>query len=354
MWCALAASILASAPASSQVAAETALTPSGFYIRADGSYQSVALPTYDLGWKRITFAPTTDRGPIQSHEPRVDGYGVTTAFGYAFRDGTFSPALGSNFRVELGGLYVNARGTTSATDGASGGVALQYVNGVIPIVVPGLALKTCPGCSTASSLSTDYDAWQINLKAASDHRFDRVTLTPSIAPFAGNTRNQQSFSQQLIHPSNIVYDYAVASSLKWTDWGAKLGLDSKFDVTRWLTFGVGGTVGWARRDVSMSANDTAFFPGAIGAYPNASTAAASLTTTAFLASAEANLTLRLGSNTVARAFGGLNYDSRVPGISTTSFSDPFPVGEQQTPAGIKFASETSYYAGGGVTVTFGP
>jgi hypothetical protein len=53
----------------------------------------------------------------------------------------------------------------------------NYVNGIIPTVVPGLALKNCVGCRTSSSLSTDYDAWQINLTAANDHLFDRIIHT---------------------------------------------------------------------------------------------------------------------------------------------------------------------------------
>jgi hypothetical protein len=44
----------------------------------------------------------------------------------------------------------------------------------------------------------------------------------------------------------------------------------------------------------------------------------------------------------------------VPGISRPSYAELAAFGLQGTPAGIKFDSETSFYAGGGITVQFAP
>ena len=71
-------------------------------------------------------------------------------------------------------------------------------------------------------------------------------------------------------------------------------------------------------------------------------------TTPFLANAEASLTAK----PIVRAFAGLNYDSRVPGISPTRFTGPPGSPTSTTPAGINFSGLTSYDAGGGVIVKF--
>jgi hypothetical protein len=76
------------------------------------------------------------------------------------------------------------------------------------------------------------------------------------------------------------------------------------------------------------------------------------TTTAVVANLEASLTIRPLSAVALRAFGGVNYDSAVPGILSPTIAQlgfP-PVG---TAAGITFQNRTSYYAGGGMVVRFG-
>jgi len=55
-----------------------------------------------------------------------------------------------------------------------------------------------------------------------------------------------------------------------------------------------------------------------------------------------------------RAFAGLDYDSRVPGISSPTFTPPNLITTVGTPAGIRYASEVSYFVGGGVSVRFSP
>jgi len=53
-------------------------------------------------------------------------------------------------------------------------------------------------------------------------------------------------------------------------------------------------------------------------------------------------------------FVGLDYDSSVPGVSTPVLVGGNTAPISTTPAGIKFASETSWYAGGGIAVKFAP
>ena len=65
------------------------------------------------------------------------------------------------------------------------------------------------------------------------------------------------------------------------------------------------------------------------------------------------------SNVRVKLFGGVEHDTRVPGIVAPSFTPAqflatIPVGTQATPAQIGFSSQTSYHAGLGVTVAFAP
>ena len=150
-------------------------------------------------------------------------------------------------------------------------------------------------------------------------------------------------------------DYSAATALRWTDWGARLGLDGRIDLASWLAFGLGGTAGFAGRDASLAGNDTClpascdFF--AVGASSSVTTSAS---TTPFLANAEARVFITPMSNIALKGFVGLNYDSKVPGIQKPSLTGPASAPTSATPAGIKFERETSWYAGGGLVVRFGP
>src|SRR5262249_52513042 len=158
-------------------AARVAEAPSsgGAYLWLDGSYQSIPLPGFDLGWKTATpTLPLRDLGSTDHHDPRVTGYGGSGAVGYAFPDGTFAPWLGSNVRIELGASHISAHSTQST--GATGtDYAMQAMSGAFIVNVQ------CGGggiCETRSTLASDYAAWKLNLKAASDYRLGTVTLTP--------------------------------------------------------------------------------------------------------------------------------------------------------------------------------
>ncbi len=315
----------------------------GFYAWADGSSQSIHLPTFSLGWRAADFVTAFDRGPYDSYNPRATGSGIRGGLGYIFGDGTFPSAFGSNVRIELGASYVRASKTQAGGVGAIPGPGVQTIEllsgvmGVAPVVC-GLSCG-----STASTLSSRYRDWQVNLKVASDFKLAGVTLTPSVAVFGGDAHNDQSFGQQVL-PGAV--NYSATSALRWDDWGAKFGLNANVDVTSWLGFGLGGSLGVAGRDVNLSAND------AFGVLTSA--VAATRTTTPFLGNAEASVTVRPLRNVAIRGFVGLDYDSDVPGLSTPTFAGPAIGPTSVTPAGIKFEAETSYYAGGGVTVKFAP
>src|SRR6266508_335302 len=322
----------------------------GYYIWVDGSYQSVRLPTFDLGWRTASPALVVTNGgtAFESYDPRATGAGVSGAVGHIFRDGTFPAAFGSNVRLELGASYIHAAVTQAASSPTPKAGFIVTLDGLNPAAAGG-------GFTSSSTLSTDFAAWQVNLKAASDFRFGTVTATPSFAVFASHARNQQNFLQAI---NSIVFtpaSYQADVRTRWTDFGARLGLDAKLEVTPSAALGLGGYIGLAGRHASLSASDVSILqsPGPFGGtIINTSSIAADADTTPFLANAEASLTLKPWSRVTLRGFVGLNYDSRVPGIAAPFVNGPCCAGA--IPAGIKFEQETSYYAGGGATVKFSP
>lgn len=344
-----------SVSASISRAAATYAESEGVFIRMDGSYQMINLPALNLGWVLKTPTDGAPIGPSQNFNPRTTGYGAAGAIGYSFRDGTFAPAFGSNVRVELGLSYIDANATDSTPGIPGAHLGLQHLDGsVIGNVQCGPACQANP-----STFTTDYRSWQVNLKGESDFHFGAVTLTPSVAVFTGDSRNRQNLAQQFINTAvgANLGTYNVASSLNWTDWGAKFGLKTRFDVTQSLALGLGGSIGLAARDMDLSASDAV---NSGGFFTNTtSTLARGADTTAFLANAEASITARLWSGLAVRGFAGLNYDSHVPGISAPTYAT-LPTGTGTTgvtgaiPAGINFQSTTSYYFGGGLTFKFNP
>jgi hypothetical protein len=346
----------------------TAVTASydGWYVWADSSYQDIRLPGYSLGFATGTEIPFgagtaccgTNLGFSENFSPRATGFGVAGAIGRILPPGTF---FGTNARLEFGGSYVNATGTQTGTSGPSAFLLpnsgeLQLLNGT-PVLNFGCgAGSALAACTERSSLGSNYLAWQLSGKAATDFKNGQFTLTPSAAVFGGAARNNQSLSQlltaNLVIGSTESVAYVANTNLRWTDWGARAGLDAKIDVTNWVAAGVGGWVGVADRTANLTGNDTSdFMPVAFPPIIRMSSISSSATTAALLANAEANLTIRPTAAVTLRGFVGLNYDSRVPGITAPTFT---PLFGSTAPAGISFQAETSYYAGGGVTVKFAP
>ena len=321
----------------------------GFYVWADGSYQRVNLPTYNLG--PSIFAGTglaaTYGSQAVAVDPRLDGFGISGGVGYVLPPGTLA-AFGSNFRIELGGSFVRATGTSNgaATYGPSAtGALYQPLSGVLAVTF------ACAPCNTSSSVATTYESWQVKLKAASDIRSGTFTWTPSLALFAGTSTNNQSLNQLTNNgftPTNLIY--VANTQERWTDWGARAGLDGTVDVSPALAFGLGGSVAVAARRTTLSGNDLLNFG---STFINAGAVSTGADRTAFLANAEARLLYRVMPNVALKAFAGLNYDNSVPAIVAPSFVGPFGFFTAPTnAASIGYQALTSYYAGGGVTVRF--
>jgi hypothetical protein len=324
----------------------TVITESGWYVWVDGDYQRVRLPAYALGLKTIGLIPFPDLGPVQSFDASLNGAGVRSAIGYRLP--------GSNVRLELGASYVKADGSSSQGGAAGPNVGVQLLSGAFNNT--GFQCNGAFTCSASGALNTSYNSWQVNGKAAYDANFGIVTVTPSAALFGGTSHaNQtltQSFSQFLLGGLSATGLYAADTALRWTDFGGRVGLNASVPLASWLSVGVGGWIGVAGRTASLSGSDAASSTFAF--FNGASTISTSAETTVFLANAEAGVVITPMSWLSLRGFVGLNYDDKVPGISAPRFAGGVLAPTAVTPAGIVFGRETSYYAGGGVLVRFGP
>src|SRR6266536_5588220 len=81
----------------------------GFYMSLDGSWQRVDLPDYALGHHFLTAVGLNDAGALPLRQ-RFDGYLVRGSVGYFLP--TTNTVFGSNTRLEIGGLYGHAAGTS--------------------------------------------------------------------------------------------------------------------------------------------------------------------------------------------------------------------------------------------------
>lgn len=328
----------------------------GFYGWVDGSWQQINLPSVGLGQQYLITATRTDNGPVDVLRPQLDGAGIRGGLGYMFP--------GTSMRLEMGGSYVHADGTARSSQGPSlpetGPVMLSGAASTVG------AFYSCStigfNCATAATLTTDYTAWEMFGKIASDWKFGAFTVTPFATVFGGNARNSQSLAQSLTQTTTggallNAGLYNASTSLNWTDVGARVGFDTSYDVNSWLAVGAGGYLGLADRSASLSGNDTYTYTLPSPLFPTASSVSASASRTAFVANAEAGFSIKPMPAWLIRGFVGLHYDSAVPGISTPSFSGEEglpPTGAMTpNPAGIRFQNETSYYAGGGIIVRFG-
>lgn len=218
------------------------------------------------------------------------------AVGYVLPSGALAPKWGSNVRAEFG-----ASETTANLPQATGAGN--------PLVYNGVALGGCSACNAAS---TDYSSRQLSAKAASDYKFDNLTLTPSVTLFNG--RSHQNFSGNSGSPA-----------LEWNDIGAKVGVEAKLDLNDQLAIGVGGSYGVAQRSVTVSGDTTA---GADTAIPH-------------LANGEAKLTYKPAEEFSFNGYAGVgNYDNKVPGVANAAGS-------------IDYSPATNVYYGAGATYRFG-
>jgi hypothetical protein len=228
--------------------------------------------------------------PLSPDMPLPSASSATTrgAVGYVLPSGSLSPELGSNVRTEFGASQTTAN--------------MPLTTGGAPLVYNGIALG---GCSTCGSSSSNYSAQEVSAKAASDYKFDALTLTPSVTVF--NSESHQDFS-------------SGSNSLAWRDTGAKVGVDGKVDLNQQFSMGVGGSYGRAQRSVTASVGDAETSP--------------------YLANGEAKITYKPTEDLSLNGFAGLNnYDNKVPGVGTTGKVD--------------YAPASNMYYGAGATWRFG-
>jgi hypothetical protein len=347
------AAVAADVPAPVYKAPPPTVSAGGFYMSLDGSWQRFDLPDYALGHHLLAPPGFVDAGALPLRQ-RFDGYLVRGSVGYFLP--TSNTVFGSNTRLELGGLYGHASGTANGTVTSSGpfgtGVGSLLLNGV----AAGNGYQCIPGqvCTINGSAATNYSNWQVHGRAAGDYRLGAVWFTPSLAVFGGEGRNNQSTTQVLglsqFNPAIRNSTYNASTALRWSDVGARAGLDMKVDVTPWAAVGVGGWAGFASRRASLSGSDS-YVDTLAGFFNGASTISGiGASTTALVANAEAGIAIKPLPALVLRGFVGVNYDSAVAGVKSPSIT-VFP-GGITTPAGIGFSSQTSYYAGGGLTWAF--
>lgn len=319
-----------------------------YYFWLDGMYDHVRLPAYGLGVHSAIFPGSrADSGQVQPFDPRLNGGGVRGAIGYVMPE--------TRMKFEFGGSYVGAKGSSSGSASTTGGGAGLLMNGGgvnngFNCAVGGV---TCP---TSSSLSTNYSAWQFNGKAAYDWKYGSVTLTPFLAVFGGNTRVGQTLSQsitQFLVGFGVINTaaYSANTTEQWRDIGARIGVDVSAPVTPALTIGIGGWVGGAARHTSLSGSDAAA-SSTPAIFSGNSTLSISDNKTVWLANAEAGIVYKFNQMWALRGFAGLNYDGSVPGIASPSWAGDLFTPTSRTAASINYAHETSYYAGGGVSVTW--
>jgi hypothetical protein len=306
---------------------------------------------------------------VTNLDPRLSGWGTRGGIGFIIPDGNFPTALGSNLRVEVGGSYAKASGDTSGGGTVNSAVFVPNLAGIAPnFSIPCFTnLPFSFTCASNSALHSDYAAWQIFGKLASDHRVGQLTLTPSVAIFGGRGDVNQSVTQSLnqitliqsgsFPPGSVTNSlfYQASTALSWTDAGARIGLESAWAWTNWLSTNAGGFVGVASRNASLTGADapsgTNFALPGIG-FPfaglNASTLSSGANATPVVANLELGASLKQTQNVTLRLFGGLNYDSLVPGIAPPQKQPGNKI--TFTPASIEFAAETSYYGGASFTV----
>ncbi|MFZ0524294.1 MAG: hypothetical protein WA776_02900 [Xanthobacteraceae bacterium] len=255
-------------------------------------------------------------------------------------------------RFELGGSYVAAKATGTQTTSVSPAATVVMLDGTTP------SGYNCvvAACAATGNFSSNYTAWQLDGKVAAERRYGAITVTPSLTLFGGNTGDHQSFSQAFSQTNAGLFNtasYAAAVALHWTDLGARAGLDLSAPVGNALTLNLGGWIGAASRHASLSGSDTEVgIFGGIPAVPFGSAVSASSSRGVWLANGEAGLSYALNPAVTLRGFAGLNYDSAVPGLASPSYGGNFIAGTTPVPAGITYAQETSYYAGGGLLVRF--
>jgi hypothetical protein len=272
---------IASLPSDAMVPPPPLPTDRGFYISADGSGQSVSLPTVNLGFANTTGFSSTPpflyNGATASHNPTATGAGVDLAFGYFLPPGTVSPSLGNAPRVELDFSLLEASQQQSSFLAPTGGNDPLGGNAIAGLMLNGTVINDAPicnipgiTCAMRSTESTDYMTWHLAAKVASDFPLGGLmTATPSLSLIGGEGNNDtsvnQAFQQFIAGAPFISQAYLAKAHLNWNDIGGKAGLTLKAPLSSWVTASVAGSVALVDRDTSLRGSDmyTGTFPGGI-------------------------------------------------------------------------------------------
>ena len=140
--------------------------------------------------------------------------------------------------------------------------------------------------------------------------------------------------------------------MRWTDIGARIGLDASVPLSAAFSLGIDGWLGLANRHATFNGSDVATST-PITIFNGASTISTSATRqAAFLANAELTGTYSFTPSLSVRGFVGATFDDSVPGITNPLYGGSVNAPTSRTPAAIYFKQEWSYYAGAGLRWAF--
>lgn len=323
------------------IAAAQGLSPTasvsanGAFLWVDGAHRSINLPTYSLGAHTVDPATFADLGPVQTFKPRVTAEAINGGIGFVVPEGRSAATLGSNLRIALTGGYIRADAKQTA-----------YANTSAPIQMwlDGTLFPGC-GCEYSINLATEYSGWRFGINAASDLQIGSVTFTPSIEVVTGTVRVRQTLTQL---DSFEVYNSYI--KLKWSDLGIKLGMSATMPISPMFEFGASGTMAVVHRRASLIGND--MLADLVAGPLLATFVDTSEHTWAIVPAAQVQFIFIPASQVQIRAFGGVEWDSRVPGIVSPHFTPDQFFTLTGSPATIGFSGQTSYFVGGGLTYAF--
>jgi hypothetical protein len=299
-------------------------SPSGrTYAWIDASYQSANIPAMNPGQSAALAIAAPSYTPLRATDPFPNGVGMRGAVGIILPSDTFSTAFGADARVELA-VSMTDIGALMREEPMNLGEP-QLFNSASSL----LGCAAIVNCLPAAMSPTSYQTLQLDLRAASDFRIGPAVVTPSLTLFSKDARGTQSF-------------YAASGTSSWSEWGARLGLDSTLALDARQAVGLRASVGGSYRAANFASREADF---ADGAAPPL-LASGHWNAVPFTGSAEASYLLRPAPGYTLRAFVGLSYDSRMPISSESIGLDPSVSGA------ISYQALMSYYYGVGIKLHF--